>query len=277
MKPQEARIGLLVVDSGRGKVRERGAEVAYNAIAPAYDSFTAHHNHGLWLSQFLPKLEVYGIEGNRLLDVACGTGKSFLPMLEQGWEVTACDISPEMTAIARAKAGERASISVADMRKLPTFGSFDLVLCLGDAVNYLLGTEELEEALSGMRRNLRSGGLLMFDVNTLGIYRTFFSAEVVVEQDGYRMRWKGRTGSDLRSGEIAEATLEAEPVKGSTGELIAPELHREHHFPEAEIRKAVKAASFECLAVYGHDHDTVPEQPLDEVAHVKGVFIARAV
>jgi SAM-dependent methyltransferase len=260
-----------------GENRERGAEIAYNAIAPAYDSFTAHHNHGLWLDQFLPKLAAYGIEGKRLLDVACGTGKSFIPMLEQGWKVTACDISPAMIAIAREKVGESAAISVADMRDLPTFGDFDLVLCLGDAVNYLLSTQELEEALCGMRRNLRPGGLLMFDVNTLGIYRTFFSAEVVVEQDGNRMRWKGRTGSDLRSGEIAEATLEAERVEGSSGVLIAPELHRERHFPETEIRKALEVAGFEHLAVYGHDHDTIPEQPLDELAHVKGVYIARGV
>jgi len=243
--------------------RKRGAEIAYNAIAPAYDSFTAHHNHSLWLGQFLPKLEAYGIGGKRLLDVACGTGKSFIPMLEQGWEVTACDISPAMIAIAREKAGESAAISVADMRDLPTYGDFDLVLCLGDAVNYLLSKQELEEALCGMRRNLRPGGLLMFDVNTLGIYRTFFSADVVVEEDETRMRWKGKTGSDLGSGEIAEATLEAEPVQGASGAVIAPELHRERHFPELEIRKALERAGFECLEVYGHDHDTIPEQPLD--------------
>jgi ubiquinone/menaquinone biosynthesis C-methylase UbiE len=51
----------------------------------------------------MPKLEARGIAGHRLLDVACGTGKSFIPMLEKVWEVTACDISPKMVAIARTK------------------------------------------------------------------------------------------------------------------------------------------------------------------------------
>jgi hypothetical protein len=36
------------------------------------------------------------------------------------------------------------------------------------------------------------------------------------------------------------------------------------------------AAGLECLDVYGHHHDAIPKQPLDEVAHTKGVYIARA-
>ena len=97
----------------KGEEQARWAEIAYEAIAPAYDDFTAHHDYDLWLGELLPKLEKHGIPGKRLLDVACGTGKSFIPMLEKGWEVTACDISPSMVAIAREKVGDRAALSVA--------------------------------------------------------------------------------------------------------------------------------------------------------------------
>ena len=81
------------------------AEQAYEAIAPVYDDFTAHHDYELWLGNLLPKLRRHGLNGHRLLDVGCGTGKSFIPMLERGWKVTACDISPSMLELARAKAG----------------------------------------------------------------------------------------------------------------------------------------------------------------------------
>ena len=135
------------------------AEQAYEAIAPVYDEFTAHHDYEMWLGNLLPKLRNHGLRGRRLLDVGCGTGKSFLPMLERGWEVTACDISPSMLERARAKTGGAAKLSVADMRKLPVFGEFDLVWALDDAVNYLLSGMELGEALSGMRANLAPGGL----------------------------------------------------------------------------------------------------------------------
>ncbi|HEY5942247.1 MAG TPA: class I SAM-dependent methyltransferase [Solirubrobacterales bacterium] len=259
-----------------GENQPKWAEIAYEAIAPAYDDFTAHHNYDLWLGALMPKLEKHGIPGKRLLDVACGTGKSFLPMLEQGWAVTACDISPAMVALAREKAGDRVELSVADMRELPVYGEFDLVFCLDDAVNYLLSTEELEQALGGMRRNLGPGGLLMFDVNTLETYRTFFAEEVVVERAGKRMTWKGLTNPDVQSGSIAEASLGVEPLDAAAGAPIPPEVHRERHFPEAEIRAAMERVGLELLDVYGHHHDAIPKQPLDEVAHAKAVYISRA-
>jgi ubiquinone/menaquinone biosynthesis C-methylase UbiE len=259
-----------------GENRQQGAEIAYEAIAPAYDDFTAHHNYDLWLGELLPLLEKHGIAGKRLLDVACGTGKSFLPMLEQGWEVTACDISSAMVALAREKVGDRVDLSVADMRELPVYGEFDVVFCLDDAVNYLLSTEELEEALAGMRRNLGPGGLLMFDVNTLETYRTFFAEEVVVERAGKRMTWKGRSSPDVAPSSIAEATLGVEPLDETAGPAIPPEVHRERHFPEAEIRAAMERVGLEFLDVYGHHHDAIPKQPLDEVAHAKAIYISRA-
>lgn len=256
--------------------RPNWAEVAYEAIAPVYDDFTAHHDYDLWLGRLLPKLEEHGIPGRRLLDVACGTGKSFIPLLEKGWGVTACDISPAMVAIARGKVGDRVELSVADMRELPVFGEFDLVLCLDDAVNYLLGVEELEQALRGMRRNLAPEGLLMFDVNTLEAYRTFFAEEVVVEREGRRLIWRGLTSPDAEPGSTAEASFEVEPLDQAAGAPIAPELHRERHFPEAEVRAALERAGLECLDVYGHHHDAIPHQPLDEAEHAKGIYIARA-
>src|SRR5690242_17926179 len=116
----------------------REAEDAYDAIAPFYDEFTAHHNYEDWLGSMLPELEAHGLTGNRLLDVACGTGKSLMPMLLRGWSVTGCDISAQMVAVAQSKVGAEVDLRVADVRELPEIGEFDLVLALGDIVNYLL-------------------------------------------------------------------------------------------------------------------------------------------
>lgn len=269
--------GLKIVARDEGEKRPRWAEIAYEAIAPVYDDFTAHHDYELWFGRLLPKVERHGIPGRRLLDVGCGTGKSFIPMLERGYEVTACDISPSMVEIAREKVGDRVELHVADMRDLPVFGEFDLVFCVDDAVNYLLGVEELVQALTGMRRNLGPGGLLMFDVNTLEAYQTFFAEEVVVERDSRRMTWKGLSTPDASPGTIAEASFEVEPLDETGGPPIPPELHRERHFSEAEVLAALEQAGLECLDVFGHHHEVILQQPLDELAHAKGVYIARAV
>ncbi len=259
-----------------GERNPRAAEIAYQAIAPVYDDFTAHHDYELWLGQLLPKVEAHGLEGKRLLDVGCGTGKSFIPMLERGWEVTACDISASMVELARAKVGERAALSVADMRELPVFGEFDLVFCLDDAVNYLFDVGELEQALTGMRRNLAPTGLLMFDVNTLQTYRTFFTEEVEVERDGLRLHWHGRSTADAKPRSIAEASFEVEALDGRRGPEVEPHVHRQRHFPEEDILGALERAGLECLDVYGHGHDAIPHQPLDEGVHAKAVYIARS-
>lgn len=254
----------------------RWAEIAYEAIAPVYDDFTAHHDYELWLGNLLPQLERHGLRKGRLLDVACGTGKSFIPMLERGWEVTACDVSAAMVEVARAKVGDRVKLSVADMRDLPKFGEFDLVMCLDDAINYLLSTEELESAFRGMRANLGPGGLLLFDLDTITSHRTFFAEEVVVEKEGRRLIWRGRADPEAEPGSISEASFEVESLSEEAGPGIPPELHRQRHFPEEVVLAAFERTGLECLELYGHHYDAVLKQPLDEIAHTKAVYIARA-
>src|SRR3954463_1126468 len=168
---------------------ESDAARAYAVLAPAYDLLTAEYAYGPWLAAIERLAWSHGLAGRRLLDVGCGTGKSFLPLLERGFAVTACDISPEMVAEARRKAQGRADIRVADMRRLPVLGEFDLVTCLDDAVNHLLGPEELAGAFEGLRANLAPGGLLVFDVNTLAAYRNV--PDAVVEDERRLVRWRG--------------------------------------------------------------------------------------
>jgi len=244
------------------------AEAAYEAIAAVYDDFTAHHDYDLWLGNLLAELARHGLRGDRLLDVGCGTGKSFLPMLDRGWDVTGCDVSPAMLAIAKSKAGDAARLIVADMRELPLLGKFDLVWALDDAVNYLLSLDELRRALTGMSENLARQGLLIFDMNTLTTYREFFAETSVVELGGRRLIWRGEAATDAAAGSICEARFETENAE------IAPHIHRQRHFPEADVRASLAAAGLECLAVFGHGEDAVLRRPLDEDVHTKAVYIA---
>jgi SAM-dependent methyltransferase len=250
------------------------ALLAYEAIAPVYDAFTSYNDYDLWLGNLMPKLEAHGLEGNRLLDVACGTGASFIPMLAKGWEVTACDLSPAMIEIAKEKAGDRAAITTTDMRELPVFGDFDLVWCLDDALNYLSSARELLAALVGMRRNLASHGLLLFDLNTLETFRTSYANVMIEDRDGYRFTWRGLSGSNLEIGGFGEAVFEAEPLE--VGSWVQPEIHRQRHFPEPLVLNLLGTAGLTCLDIHGHHHDAVLHQPLDESAHTKAIYLARS-
>lgn len=257
-----------------GTAEPHGPEQAYEALAPVYDDFTAHHDYGLWLGELLPALRRHGLRKGKLLDVGCGTGKSFLPMLEQGWEVTGCDISASMLERARAKAGDRVELFVADMRELPQCGEFELVWTLDDALNYLLSAGELVQALSALRRNLAPHGLLLFDVNSMKAYRTFFAETQVVETPDKRLVWRGQATLETPPGSIFESRFEVGPRDGDEAE-VETHLHRQRHFPEAAVLAALEAAGLECLDVYGHDYSAVLQQPLDEPVHTKAIYISR--
>lgn len=243
------------------------AQRTYEAMAPVYDDFTGHYESEAWIADLIKALKRRGLRGKRLLDVGCGTGTSFLPMLAQGWEVTGCDISAAMLERAREKAGDGVQLELADMLDLPEFGEFDLVWSLDDAVNYLLSPEELQRALAGMRANLAPTGLLLFDVNELQVYRTFFVETTVVERNGRRLVWQGITPPGVPPGSICESRMEIAP-----GEVLT---HRQRHFPETEVLAALEGAGLECLDIYGHGLDGIPGQPL-EPTHTKAIYIASA-
>lgn len=255
--------------------RPRWAEIAYEAMAPVYDEFTHLNDYETWFGMLLPALERHGLRQGSLLDVGCGSGKAFPPMLARGWSIHGCDVSAAMLKLAREKGGADVRVDVADMRALPRFGAFDLVWALNDPVNYMLDGEEMELALAGMRRNLGPEGLLMFDTNTLSGYRSFFCEETEFERDGWRFSWHGLSKPEAPPGTLFEALFEAQPLDAG-GEAIAPERHRERHFPEAEVLAAIAATGLECLDVFGFTDEDGLVEPLDEAVHYKAIYIARA-
>src|SRR5437763_6368482 len=151
------------------------ARAAYEVLVLFYGLCSESYDYERWLSKLEALAIEHGLSGQRLLDVGCGTGKSFAPMLARGYEIVGCDISPAMVEKARETAAGRAQVLVADMRDLPPLGAFDLVTCLDDALNYVLSEDELCASLAGMAANLRPGGLLLFDLNTVANYRRLFA------------------------------------------------------------------------------------------------------
>jgi SAM-dependent methyltransferase len=243
------------------------AQVTYDAMAPVYDDFTAGYQAESWTGKLAAKAEDLGLRGRRLLDVGCGTGKSAAPMLARGWEVSGCDISPRMLAVARERLGEAVELEVADVRDLPVFGEFDLVWAVNDTLNYLLDGDEMRAALAGMRANLGAGGVALFDLNTLGTFRASFSATETRERQGRAMTWRGLSSPDAPPGSICEARVE---VSGGG----ADHVHRQRHFPSEEVIELLERAGLGCLQAWGELEGELG-QPLDEARHTKAVYLAR--
>ena len=248
---------------------------AYEATAPVYDAFTAGHRYELWTDMLERLTRPHGL-GNpgRLLDVGCGTGKSFQPWEARGWRVVACDVSPAMLAQAAAKAGPGTTTLVADARDLPGFGEFDLVAMTDDVVNYL-AADEHPAAFAGVRRSLAPGGLFVFDVNTLLTYRTYFAQTVVRDAEECFVVWRGEASAALAPGETAEGRFDAFVATPSGRWERRGTRDRQHHHPIGDLSRVLAEAGLRVCSVHGTDERCRTER-LDEDRHVKAIVVATA-
>ena len=248
---------------------------AYEALAPFYDALTASYEYDRWLSRIETRLLDLGLSGNRVLDVGCGTGNSFMPLLRRGYEVTACDLSPAMAERARLRAGGGATVLVADMRELPALGLFDLVTSLDDVLNYMLSEEELSAAFAGVGRNLEAGGLLVFDLNSLATFRTAFASEDVVATGGEVFSLRGEGDPEAAPGTLARSVIEVLPR--ADGGAAGPTLsrHVQRHHSAGVVRRCLRRAGFEVADVFGQLPGARLERPPDDLHHTKLLYFAR--
>jgi SAM-dependent methyltransferase len=251
-----------------------GPGAVYDTLADAYDALTAGYCHERWLSELERLALNLGLVGRRVLDIACGTGKSFLPLLGRGYEVSACDISPAMVHQARLKAPE-ADVFVADMRSLGSVGSFDLVTCLDDALNYLTDEEEMLMALRGVRENLAPCGIALWDLNSLCMYRTAFASDWVCERDGFFIAWQGAATGKFAPAAIAEATVDVFTLGRGREWKRRRSTHRQRHWSVAAIAEIAARAGLQLVEVRGQHRGARLDQSVDEELHTKIVFVAR--
>ncbi len=243
---------------------------AYESFAPVYNAFNHQNNYEVWLGQvLLPELERHGLERNRVLDVGCGTGRAFAPLLRRGWRVHGCDLSPSMLERAHQEGDGSIELDVADMRDLPIYGEFELVLSLNDSVNYLLGDQDLQRALSRMHANLAAGGLVLFDANSRWTYEGegawVAGNKTTVEHEGRRWTWRA-------IGEVEPSIYEVR-IEGDDVETI---VHHHRFRSQPEVREAIAASGLECRAALGMeevDGEIILSEP-DEDRHYKVVYIA---
>jgi SAM-dependent methyltransferase len=246
---------------------------AYDSLAVAYGTLTADYDYDRWLTAIEALARDAGLEGNRLLDVACGTGSSFLPLRDR-YEVVGCDLSQGMLRQAAARAGEaRVRLFRHDMRRLPELGSFDLVLCLDDSMNHLLEPDDVQATLRGIAANLAPAGVAVFDVNTLSTLR-WFSSQFVTEDENHVVMWRGEGPADLPPRGTTSVRIDVFARAGGLYERSHARI-LERHYPVDDVVDYLAAAGLELVRVLGQSTGVQLEDELDEMRHGKALFVAR--
>jgi SAM-dependent methyltransferase len=264
----------MTTDAATAATTPAGALDAYEALAPAYDLLAAEYPHDRWLATIASLAREAGVSGRRALDVACGTGRSFVPLLDRGWDVAACDVSPAMVARARLAAAGRADVFVADMRRLDAIGEFDLITCLDDALNYVVEPDDVVAALEGFARNLAPDGLAVWDVNTLATLRRGFSSDWIRDGGDVVVTWHGRSSDDVPAGGVFEAAVDVYTAAGD-GWSRSRGIHTQRHWPVATLGDLAGQAGLEVVRTLGQRSGVRLEPFAGEARHDKVLLLAR--
>ncbi|KXH69989.1 MAG: hypothetical protein AM326_01480 [Candidatus Thorarchaeota archaeon SMTZ-45] len=141
---------------------------SFNELALAYDNSI---DWGSRLNRELPFLQFYMDEfkADRVLDMACGSGRHAVALASLGFNVVGFDTSEGMIAAARNHAkNARVAVEfhIADMQRFSSKvdGPFDVVICLGNSLALLPNFEVLKDVIKAVYDVLSPSGSFIFQV-----------------------------------------------------------------------------------------------------------------
>jgi SAM-dependent methyltransferase len=117
----------------------------------------------------------------RVLDVGGGSGRIARPLVDDGHDVTVCDVSADALALLAERHGDAVQRVHADVLTLPAEAGYDAVVAV-ESLQYLT-TVSLAGALHALAGHLRPGGVLVLTALNAGSWRSL------------PRRWRERRGA----------------------------------------------------------------------------------
>jgi SAM-dependent methyltransferase len=209
---------------------------------------------------FIKTLKEHGAE--KVLDVATGTGFHSVRLLEEGFQVTSVDGSPQMLAKAFENARRRGHIlstCCADWRFLnrDVHGEFDAIICLGNSFTHLFKEHDRRKTLAEYYAMLAHDGILVIDQrNYDGIldngftskHKYYYCGDQVTAEPEYVDEGLARFAYSFQD--------------GSTFHLNMYPLRKDY------LRKLLGEVGFQRITTYGDFKETYKEDDPDFYVHV---------
>ena len=193
-----------------------------------------------------------------VLEVACGTGRVLIPVLEAGVDIDGIDLGADMLERLEHKAGARGlhpRVQQGDMRDFTMPRRYALAICPFRPFMHLVTTEDQLRTLRCVREHLEPGGAFVFDL-------FYPSLDVIVEHDGERRLTQ--EGTDPETGQTMQVYdrsryqrveqvvhVEREIVRGTEPEPIARMAFHLRWTYRYELDLLLAAAGFARWEVWG--------------------------
>ncbi|MCP4593646.1 MAG: class I SAM-dependent methyltransferase [bacterium] len=181
-----------------------------------------------------------------VLDLACGYGRTAVPLAQRGYRVTGLDLSKVLLAQAR-RAAKEAAVKITwhrgNMQDIPWVETFDASVSIFSSFGYFADEAKNLRVLEGVARALKPGGRFLIDV---------------MNRD-----WRVRQELNRHWFEVGDLTVLADPwfdpVAGRSGETWRWQEGSEWQslefdtrlYTATELERMIESAGMHWLTVYG--------------------------
>lgn len=183
----------------------------------------------------------------KMLDLACGSGRLALKLKKAGYNVYGLDFSSEMLALASEHA-EDAQVEIpliqGDMRDLSGLPQFAAVTCFADSICYLQDPADVKKTFKNVYQHLQPNGLFLFDV--ISPYQTdkVYPGYMYNYQDeNEAFMWESYKGEYPHS-VVHDLTFFVSQDETENSYQRLTEVHHERTYPLEDYQKWLKQAGF---------------------------------
>ncbi len=243
---------------------------SYGIFADYYDRFTKNVSYVSYANR------IDSIVMNRhkkrcsVVDIGCGTGTLDLLLAKKGYSVTGIDRSPEMLTVSEKKlrdAGEKALFIHQDMTSFSLPRKADVIISTLDGINHLKSAEAVSKTFSRVSKNLRHGGIFVFDMNTIYKHRnTLGNNCFIFDTDDVYLGWQ----NDYRDSDDSVLITLDFFVNGDDSVRHYTESFREKAYPVAKIFGMLLKSGLIPLEIYDGISYKPPKKTSDRVLIVAG-------
>lgn len=243
---------------------------SYSFLAGCYDQFTTDVNYSAWADYLEGHFHKWGIPGRTILDLGCGTGSLTHQLAQRDYEMIGVDLSPEMLMEATEKCsaleGTPPIFLCQSMDKLDLFGTIDACVSCLDSINYVTDPKKLQKAFQRVHLFLMTGGLFIFDVNTVEKLEGLDGQVFLDETEDTYCVWRAEYSKRRRICTYFMDIFRREGRVWHKGE----ELHEEYAYEPAELEEFLRQAGFKQIKQYADRKMRAPKGGEDRI-----FFVAR--
>ncbi len=203
----------------------------------------------------------------RILELACGTGRVALTLAADGHRVTGIDISDQMLAVAREEAArsgipeDQLALHNCDMRALALDTTFDVVLLPLNGVGHLHTDEDLHRLFTSVGQHLAGQGVFALHLFRFGSGLAP-AGDFLTSRGTFSSHRYGQTVEWYETRQFPEAGFERIvwyfiPDTETDEEPVVSKLHLRIHDPD-RLCELAQNAGLQLAAAYGDFFENPP-------------------